>query len=317
MPNTQQKLTLGGLRDTPAGIKLIIFQVVHSTMQLMDNPKIIKAEPILKWAGGKSQLLLKINKYIPEKFKVYHEPFAGGLAMFFYLRHINGDFHSYLSDANEELINCYNVVKEDLPKLIPMLSEHEHKHSKLYYYKTRKLSPIDLTPIERAARLIYLNKTCFNGLYRVNSKGQFNVPIGSYLKAKIFESKKIQLSSLALQNTTIDYSDFSIVLGRASEGDFIYFDPPYYTDIGGFTGYTLNSKGKAIFGAEEHLRLAMVAKELDKIGCNVLISNGDTKFIRNIYNQLGFSIFEVKARRAINCNGSERGPVTELVITNK
>jgi DNA adenine methylase len=272
-------------------------------------------KPFLKWAGGKNQLLAKLDKFVPGEFDKYHEPFAGSLAFFFYLRSLRGNFTAYLSDVNDELMNCYNVVSIHLAELIPLLQQHELDHSKKYYLHVRQQNPNNLNELERAARLIYLNKTCYNGLYRVNQKGQFNVPMGSYIKPRIFEKGRIEAASRALDNAVIESADFSVVLDRVNPSDFLYFDPPYFSDGTGFTGYALNKSGQAHFGADDHRRLSEIVIDLDAKGCTIVLSNSNTKYIRHLYRH--FKIHEVKARRAINCNGAQRGHVTELVITNK
>ncbi len=161
---------------------------------------------------------------------------------------------------------------------------------------------------------MYMNKVCYNGLYRVNANGEFNVPMGSYKNPRIFEEGALYAASHALKGTNLLADDFSKVLDLAKPADFIYFDPPYYSDSGGFTGYAVTSAGSATFGAEDHWRLCEVVTELTERGCHVVLSNSNTDYIRQLYRD--FSIHEVLAKRAINRNGSGRGPVTELVITN-
>jgi DNA adenine methylase len=169
--------------------------------------------------------------------------------------------------------------------------------------------------LERAARFIYLNKTCYNGLYRVNKKGIFNVPIGSYPSPKIYDESNLNAASQALRKAALLSGNFSVVLKLATAGDFVYFDPPYYTESNGFTGYAVSVSGETTFGAIDHTMLKNCAEELDRRGCRVVISNSDTRFIRDIYKN--FRQEKVTARRFINCNGSGRQLVKELVITNR
>jgi DNA adenine methylase len=220
-----------------------------------------------------------------------------------------------LIDANKELINCFEIVRASLDELIPKLREHERNHAEKYYYKIRSRTLNELSKIDRAARFIYLNKTCYNGLYRVNSRGQFNVPIGSYQNPRIFDEENLRAVSKALKGVALYAGHFSRVLKLAVAGDFVYFDPPYYTESNGFTGYAVSESGKANFGAYDHRMLRNVAGELVAKGCHVVLSNSDTAFIRQIYK--GFSQRGVEARRFINCNGAGRQHVTELVIIGK
>lgn len=275
----------------------------------------IEAGPFLKWAGGKGQILPQIEKYFPKSFKRYFEPFAGSAAVFFHLARQRDSFPAMLVDLNQELINCFVVVRDRLDELVPMLRQHEQKHNETHYYKVRLVQPDSLGMIDRAARFIYLNKTCYNGLYRVNSHGKFNVPIGSYVNPKIFDGENLRAVSTTLSDVSLVSGHFSVVLGSARRGDFIYFDPPYYTESSGFTGYAVAASGKADFSAIDHMMLKNDVDELVKRGCHVVVSNSDTRFIRRLYK--GYEQHGVEARRFINCNGSGRQPVKELVITGR
>lgn len=271
-----------------------------------------KAEPFLKWAGGKGQLLKQYEAYFPEKFNNYLEPFIGGGAVFFHLYNtarLNNGKKIILIDSNEELINCYQVVKENVNKLIELLNSSKYVNKKNIYYRIRAEEPKD--KFERAARTIYLNKTCFNGLYRVNSKDKFNVPFGRYKNPLICNSENLKAVNLALRNVEMICGDFERCLEFDKRGDFIYFDPPYQplSKTSSFTSYTRDS-----FGEKDQNRLCFVFKELDKIGCKVMLSNSDTPFIRKIYKD--FRIEVVYAKRAINCKASGRGAISELVILN-
>lgn len=286
------------------------------TSALLENNKKLctndKAEPFLKWAGGKGQLLKKYEAFFPLTFNNYIEPFLGGGAVFFYLHNTdragNGK-KAILIDSNEELINCYLTIKPDVNRLIKVLNIPKFRNEEDVYYKIRAEEPKN--KLERAARTIYLNKTCFNGLYRVNSQNKFNVPFGRYKNPMICNSEKLRAVSLALKNAEILHGDFERCLDFAKRGDFIYFDPPYQplSRTSSFTSYTKNS-----FDEGDQKKLCKVFEKLDGQKCKVMLSNSDTPFIRKLYKK--FKIETVFAKRAINCNGSGRGEITELVILN-
>jgi DNA adenine methylase len=265
-----------------------------------------RPKPFLKWAGGKGQLLWQLEKYFPDTFKRYHEPFLGAGAVFF---HLNPG-EAYLSDQNEELINAFLVVRDHLEELVRLL--RLHKNNPEYYYFMRGLDSTSLGPVERASRFIYLNKTCFNGLYRVNKQGRFNVPFGRYKNPRYADVDVLAAARSALINTrAIDVADFGIVLGRAAPGDFVYFDPPYQpiSETSIFTSYTPGS-----FDACQQERLARVFGDLDTRGCRVLLSNSASEFIRDLYR--GFRVETVKAKRYINCDKNRRGDIDEVVVMN-
>ncbi len=270
-----------------------------------------KVPTLVKWAGGKKRLLPQFYNFFPEKIERYIEPFVGSGAVAFYvIKHFKPKF-VLLSDINEELINAYNVVKNNVPELITALTILTRKHNKEFYYKTRDTDPHDLSNIDWAARFIYLNKTCFNGLYRVNSKGKFNVPIGSYKNPQILDIKSLLEIHKLLRNATIKVMPFENVLEYAKNGDFIYLDPPYYPIKEGksFTKYSKND-----FSKTDHEKLAEVFKKLDKLGCKVMLSNSDTQFIKELYKNYNINI--VRAKRMINCDATKRGEINELVVTN-
>jgi len=264
-----------------------------------------KIKPFVKWAGGKTQILPYLLKKVPEKFNTYFEPFLGGGALFFALLPTN----AFLSDKNEELINAYIVIRDQVEDLIKSLKKH--KNEKDYYYYIRALDPKNLSPVERASRFIYLNKTCYNGLWRVNSKGKFNVPFGKYKNPKICDEKILRQISKTLKGKKIFCADFEEVISFAKPGDFIYFDPPYYplSNSANFTKYISDD-----FGEEDQKRLANVFRELDKKGCYVCLSNSNTNFIKELYQ--GYHIQIVIANRYINCKGNKRKGIKELMITN-
>ena len=274
------------------------------------------AQPFLKWAGGKRQLLKVIKDFIPARYTQYYEPFVGAGAVLFFLQPKKG----VINDTNIELVNCYQVIKNNPEELLLLCQHHQEQNSQEYYYQLRGQDRKDdfrsRSPVERAARIIYLNKTCFNGLFRVNSNGQFNVPYGKYSNPVIAEPAVIRAVSTYLNqaNVRILSGDFEKAVGRARKGAFIYFDPPYHpiSDTSSFTGYSING-----FGAEEQERLKGVCDKLSDRGCQVLISNSATPFIKKIYNDFRYEIVEVKASRAINSVSSKRGKINELLIYNK
>ena len=276
------------------------------------------AKPFLKWAGGKTQMLASYADFFPKKFKGYHEPFVGSGAVYFYLCRLQseGDLpHSMtrvrLTDNNADLVNAYQVVQNYVNDLIRLLRKHKEKHSATYYYQMRDLDTNDLTDIQRAARMIYLNKTCFNGLYRVNKKGKFNVPMGRYKNPSVFDEENLLAVSAELKRADIRCESFRRVIDDAKPGDFIYFDPPYYplSKTSNFTSYTTD-----VFADFEHRLLADVVRQLDRKGCMVMVSNSSAQFVWKLYEN--FKRERVKATRLINSKAQKRGKINELVILN-
>ncbi|HHW44153.1 MAG TPA: DNA adenine methylase [Desulfotomaculum sp.] len=265
-----------------------------------------KPKPPVKWAGGKTQLLRAFDPLFPRGgYDLYIEPFVGGGAVFFYLL----PPRSVLIDSNPELINFYQVVRDDLEPLLADLGKHENTAE--YYYHLRSLDPGGMDRISRASRFLYLNKTAYNGLWRVNSRGRHNVPYGRYKNPRIVDAENLRLVSLALRQAEIVAGDFSRALDFARPGAFVYLDPPYHplSATANFTSYTAGA-----FHDEDQRRLAGVFRQLDALGCQVMLSNSDTPFIRELY--AGYDIRVVQARRAISCRVRGRGPVTEVVIRN-
>ena len=263
-----------------------------------------KAKPFLKWAGGKRSLINQLSKFFPEEINTYYEPFIGGGAVFFNIAHTIKS--AQISDLNKELIQTYYTVKDDAENLIKVLRTHEKKHSKDYYYQVRKRNETK-SEIKRAARLIYMNKTCFNGLYRVNSKGKFNVPLGRYVNPNICDEENLKRVSDVLKKCEIKNLSFEDI--RPKAGSFIYCDPPYHDCFSSYQG--------GGFTDEHHTRLAHCVKRWSR-NCKVMISNSDTKFIRKIYEDLNLKVLNfhsVETRRFINCQGSKRSQLKELVIT--
>lgn len=274
---------------------------------------LLSPRPFLKWAGGKNQLIPQYLPYFPT-YQNYYEPFVGGGAVFFHLQ----PKRSLLIDINIELVNVYRCVKDNLEALISLLEEHREAHSPAHYYQVRSnLTTSDDwffqgNNLERAARLIYLNKTCFNGLYRENSKGQFNVPIGSYKNPTIYDPEVLKAASIALSTARIEYGSFDSVLQYAkSSKDFVYFDPPYYpiSPTSSFTAYNRYS-----FNEESQIRLRDVFKTLSDRGVKVMLSNSDCPFVRDLYKD--FNIHTIYATRNINCNAEKRGKITEVLVTS-
>jgi len=270
-----------------------------------DTNEIIRPKPFVKWAGGKGQLVEQLAAHMPETYSAYHEPFVGGGALFFYVCPKG----AHLSDLNEELINAFLVVKSDCENLLRSLKRHENTAE--YYYRIRALDPEGLDPVERASRFIYLNKTCYNGLYRVNKQGRFNVPFGRYKNPVYADECQLRLASKALQDADVRVADFEMVLDQAKPGDFVYFDPPYQpvSNTSNFTSYTAG-----VFDEGEQRRLAAVFRELDRKGCYVMLSNSDSPLIHDLYS--GFRIKTLMAKRYINCKGDRRGAIPEALVLN-
>ncbi len=281
---------------------------------LLNVPLGKSPRPFVKWAGGKSQLLESLKSHFPKDFGTYYEPFLGGGAVFFYLVGKRPHFNAVLSDVNAELITTYRVIKEKVDSLIMNLEEHRLNYRmepKDYFYKVRAEEPKD--DVERVARLLFLNRTCYNGLYRVNSKGKFNVPFGQYKNPKIVDKENLRKVSEVLRESNAELLsvDYHEATKDAKEGDFIYFDPPYQplSITASFTSYTNSG-----FSIQDQERLGKWFRELDKRGCQILLSNSDTKEVRRIYE--GYEIRQVQALRAINCKGNQRKGHTELIINN-
>ncbi len=276
----------------------------------------ILVQPFLKWAGGKRQLLPVIKKFIPLKYTHYYEPFVGAGAVLFSIQPPK----AVINDTNSELINCYRMIRDKPEELLTLCQQHKNSNSKEHYYELRAQDRSDdfkaLSPVVKAARIIYLNKTCFNGLFRVNSSGQFNVPYGNYSNPSITDTSVIKAVSAYLNQADVRIleGDFEPAVATAKKGDFIYFDPPYHpiSDTSFFTGYSIDA-----FGEEEQIRLKKTCDELADRGCQILLSNSAAPFIKSLYNDSRYEIVEVKASRAINAVSSKRGKISELLIYNK
>ena len=295
----------------------MVFSVADKKNLIDDATRIIaeKPKPFVKWVGGKRQLLTQFrlrNLYPPEKFNPktgrYFEPFVGGGAVFFDLL----PEKAFLSDLNNELVVTYNILKNDVENLVKSLKKH--KLDKEYFLKIRAQNPKNLSDLNMASRFIFLNRTCFNGMYRVNSSGGFNVPFGKYNNPLICDEINLRKVSKALKNVEIKRQDYKEVLKKAKRGDFIYFDPPYYptNKTSSFTSYTSEA-----FLDKEQIELRDTFEKLHKKGCFVMLSNSDTPFINKIYSEIkGARISKVSAGRAINSDASKRGKITEVLVTN-
>jgi len=285
----------------------------------------LKFQPFVKWAGGKSQLLEQFHKFYPQKFKNYIEPFVGSGAVFFNLFNLGllKGKDVYLIDSNKDLMNLYQIIKNNVDDLINELRKNEYVYEKGRYYSTRKkhnreklkyesIFNIDINKrVKLAARTLYLNRTCFNGLYRLNSKGEFNVPLGSYKNPTILDEDKLRNASFALKKVNVLCEDFEYVKKIAQEGDFIYLDPPYHpmSKTAHFTSYV-----EKPFLEDDQIRLQNCFRELDKKNCKLMQSNSDTKFINDLYK--GYKIKKLSARRSINSKSDKRGKISELLILN-
>ena len=268
----------------------------------------MRARPFVKWAGGKRQLIGQLVKSLPT-FENYHEPFLGGGAFFFHLEALGLIKKAFLNDSNVELISTYEVIKTEVEALIDLLSSDKFRNDKETFYTVRSEFPKDR--IERAARFIYLNKTAFNGLYRVNSQGNFNVPFGKYHNPKIVDKENLRQVSRALQKDHLTSSDFEVVLTQAKKGDLVYFDPPYFplSKTASFTSYTVGD-----FTENDQQRLFLCFKKLHERGCYVMLSNSYTKFTAGLYKEFNEEI--AYASRAINCKAEGRGRIKELIVRN-
>lgn len=285
----QKLLTIPSYKETQVPSRL--FGVERKLFPELENRK-----PFLKWAGGKSQLIPELLKYIPSKFNKYIEPFIGGGALFFGLNHSN----SVISDSNEELIITYNAVRDHVHSIVELLDRYVNDEK--FFYQIRSFDPLKLTNIERAARLIFLNKTCFNGLYRVNKKGMFNVPYNKRKNEKFYNKATLINASLTLQNTTILLADYKAVLNQyARKDDLVFLDPPYQP-IGKYSDFKRYTK-EFFYEKDQHDLLVEFKKLIDK-GCFVLLTNSNHPMIIDLYKD--FRIEVIETRRLISSNPNTR-----------
>jgi len=263
---------------------------------------------VIKWVGGKTKLLPELQARMPERYGRYYEPFAGGAALFFRV----APERAVLADSNADLIGLYKTIAHDVASVIKKLEYHRDRHSEAHYYDVRSRwndREANWATADRAATFIYLNKTCFNGLWRVNRSGDFNVPIGRYTDPPICVPEALRAAQSVLRRARITCSDYRTAVEDARRSDFVYFDPPYdpVAPTANFTSYTASS-----FGPDQQRELADTARTLVARGCRVMLSNSDTPFIRSLYK--GFLIDRVKCARAINSNASKRGDVDEVIV---
>ena len=270
--------------------------------------------PVVKWVGGKRQIIDEIITYVPDSFSTYYEPFLGGGAVLFELQ----PKKAVVNDVNEELMNIYEVIKDNVDELIEGLKRHKIKNDKAYFYEIRELDRNReqynlLTPVERASRIIYLNKTCYNGLFRVNKSGEFNAPFGNYKNPNIVNETTLRAVSAYFNKAKIRFTcqDFEDALKWSRKGAFVYLDPPYdpVSETASFTGYD-----KGGFDRNEQIRLKKTCDKLNKKGIKFLLSNSATDFIMDLYQD--YKIEVIQAKRAINSKADRRGNVDEVFVMN-
>ena len=285
-----------------------------NAFQLKIQPQIQKpAKPFVKWVGGKRRVIPELIRSMPESFEHYYEPFIGGGALFFHLRSLNvlQDNQITISDMNLRLIRTYRAIRDDVDSVIDRLEHHTKHHDKNYFYRVRDVEVDSYAKdVDVAAWFIYLNKTAFNGLYRVNKKNQFNAPFGRYKNPNICDTDNLLACHRALQNIDIVHGCFDQASKRAKKGDLVYFDPPYVpvSVTSSFTSYTSNG-----FGSLEQVILRDHAQRLKERGVFVMVSNAEHELVRSWYRS--FLIRSIQVGRAINCKGSSRGRVGEVIIT--
>jgi DNA adenine methylase len=281
-----------------------------------------RARPFLKWAGGKRSLLKQYESFFKAdglastSVETYYEPFVGSAAVFFHLQAEGVAQRYVLSDVNAELVNVYQVVRDELDPLIELLIEYQQRHNRAHYYSVRRRDRdpqwlASASAVERAGRLLYLNRTCFNGLWRVNSRGEFNVPMGQYQQPRIVREELLRAASAALTAVELRASPFDEAVRDAGAGDFVYFDPPYVplSETSSFTSYAADG-----FNLADQERLADTFRDLNDRGCRVMLSNSDHPLVHELYD--GFRIETVSARRRINSQADGRGPINEVVVLN-
>jgi DNA adenine methylase len=268
------------------------------------------ARPIVKWAGGKTRLLPELLRRVPPRVNTYAEPFAGGAALFFAIA-ASPDHRferAILCDRNQELIACYRAVRDEVERLVDAL--RAYRHDEKLYYEVRERSTTGLEDVERGARLIFLNRTCYNGLWRVNAAGRFNVPFGRYKNPRILDEEGLRAASRALARVELACGDFTLATAERGAGDFVYLDPPYVplSRTAAFTSYAAEG-----FGPADQRRLAAEVEALRARGADAMLSNHDTPETRALY--AAFAYETVLAPRPINSNGAKRRPAAELIVT--
>lgn len=281
------------------------------------------AGPFVKWVGGKTRLMPALDQLLPREISRYAEPFVGGGAVYFHLQNEVGLGHALLADLNRDVVNVWQVVRDQPQALIEALRRHEATYLSgdedgraAYFYSVRERHPDDheTGAVERAARMLFLNRTCFNGLWRENRSGHFNTPHGRYRRPRIAQADKLLAASAILQDTEIVRADFRQLpkLARAHDVDFVYLDPPYHP-VSATSAFNAYSRGA--FTALDQAELAQVCAELDAMGVRFMLSNSDCDLVRKLYR--GFDVTTVQAPRAVNCKGDRRGSVAEVVVRNR
>ena len=266
-------------------------------------PREQRAEPFVKWQGGKKRLLPAYDALFPSHFEMYHEPFLGGGAVFLYLRHVGRVDRALLSDLNGELIHLYRIIRDEVEALI--LELEQYPYEKEFYYAVRDKLPEDLDPVKQAARMLYLNRTCFNGLYRVNKQGKFNVPIGRYDTPVVCNASNLRNVSRLLQGVELQRWGYETIVDMARPGDFVYLDPPYQPLTVAGTG------DPEAFNESQQGKLHEIFRLLDRRGCLVMLSNSATREVRHLYRS--WDMKEIAAHRGA---AKRRGRHVELVIRN-
>lgn len=284
--------------------------------QVYSQVSTVTPKPFVKWAGGKRQLIPVLNENLPRIFGTYYEPFIGGGALLFHILTERDGQKCSISDLNSDLVLAYTTIRDRIDDLISSLKNHEknyRKDSKSYYYSVRESNP--RSEVEKTSRLLFLNRTCFNGLYRVNSKGKFNVPLGRYTNPNIVNEDNLRSVCAILQSSKVSIKcrDFESVLQDAKKGDLVYFDPPYQpvSDTANFTSYTNKD-----FTDKDLERLAELCNKLDSKGCKVLLSNSDSKQVSDMFSGKAWKVSKIQANRSINSNSKKRTGHFELLIKN-
>ncbi len=319
MPSTQLKINVEPLRSINTGLEESFIQNLiqpYPDLFLASRKSNLNQEtcpkPFVQWVGGKREMIDQYTRFLPKSFSNYFEPFLGGGAMFFHLRPIK----PFLNDLNQELAVAYIGVRDFPNEVIELLQLLKNKHSKDLYMTIRTVDRqvdifTELKSYEVAARLIYLNQTCFNALYRVNRQGQFNVPIGSSLNRLICDKQNIASVSKAIKNIEISSLDFEMFLEKAKQDDFVYIDPPYYP-VSKYSDFNRYTKEK--FYDRDHVRLKNTIDRLTNRGVKVMLSNSDCEFNRNLYSK--YNLHEVYSNRTLNSNVNKRGAIPELLVLN-
>lgn len=264
--------------------------------------------PFLKWVGGKTQLLPELLKRVPEKYGAYYEPFIGGGALFFALK----PQRAVIGDLNSRLVRTYRALQTNVDEVIALLRVCKERHTPEWYYAMRDIDVDGLTDVQVAMWFIYINKTCFNGLHRVNKAGKINTPVGRYKNPAICDEANLRACAAALTGTTVFHGSYEVTSASAVPGDFVYFDSPYVpvSETADFTSYTATG-----FSRDDQVRLADHARVLRDRGVHVLLSNAAAPVVEKLYRERGFTVDTVSARRNVNSKGTKRGPVDEYLIS--